>query len=110
MIGQKLLLAFHGKQQPSQEIIESINKYKPAGFTLFRSMNIGSLEQVRQLTDTLQHLAKTAGLPPFLICTDQEGGQLMALGDCTPLPGNMALGATRSTELAYKAGYVLGRE
>ena len=110
MIGQKLLLAFHGKQQPSQEIIESIQKYKPAGFTLFRSMNIGSLEQVRQLTDTLQHLAKTAELPPFLICTDQEGGQLMALGDCTPLPGNMALGATRSTGLAYKAGVVLGKE
>ena len=110
MIGQKLLLAFHGKQQPSQEMIELIKNYKPAGFTLFRSMNIGSLEEVRQLTDKLQHLAKTAGLPPFLICTDQEGGQLMALGDCTPLPGNMALGATRSTELAYKAGYVLGRE
>ena len=110
MIGQKLLLAFHGKQQPSQEMIELIKNYKPAGFTLFRSMNIGNLEEVSQLTDKLQHLAKTAGLPPFLICTDQEGGQLMAVGDCTPLPGNMALGATRSTELAYKAGYVLGRE
>ena len=34
----------------------------------------------------------------------------MAVGDCTPLPGNMALGATRSAELAYKAGEVLGRE
>jgi beta-N-acetylhexosaminidase len=34
----------------------------------------------------------------------------MAFGDGTPLPGNMALGATRSLELARKAGEVLGRE
>lgn len=110
LIGQKLLLAFHGKKQLSPEFIKSIQKFKPSGFTLFRSMNIESLAQVRQLTDTLQQQAKTAGLPPFLICTDQEGGQLMAIGDCTPLPGNMALGATRSTELAFRAGVVLGSE
>jgi beta-N-acetylhexosaminidase len=34
----------------------------------------------------------------------------MSIGDGTPLPGNMALGATRSTELARRAGEVLGRE
>ena len=34
----------------------------------------------------------------------------MAIGDGTPLPGNMAIGATRSTDLAYQAGAVLGRE
>jgi beta-N-acetylhexosaminidase len=46
-----------------------------------------------------------------LIATDQEGGQLMAIGEgTTPLPGNMALGATGSVELARKAGEVLGRE
>src|SRR6185503_4901998 len=55
-------------------------------------------------------LARDLGLPPLIIATDQEGGQLMAIGDGTPLPGNMALGATRSTELARKAGEVLGRE
>ena len=110
IVGQKLLLAFHGIQQPSPEILESILRYKPAGFTLFRSMNIGTLEQVRNLTESLQHLAQEQNLPPFLICTDQEGGQLMAVGECTALPGNMALGATRSAELANKAGVVLGRE
>jgi beta-N-acetylhexosaminidase len=46
----------------------------------------------------------------LLIATDQEGGQLMAIGDGTPLPGNMALGATGSEELARRAGEVLGRE
>lgn len=109
-VGQKILLAFHGFDQLSPEILDSIQKYKPAGFTLFRSMNIGSLRQVRKLTGLLQDLARENGLPPFLICADQEGGQLMAVGEGTPLPGNMSLGAARSVELAHKAGVVLGTE
>lgn len=110
LIGQKLLFAFHGKEYPSAEIVESFKKYHPGGISLFRSLNIGTLEQIRALTDALQSLARELNLPPLLIATDQEGGQLMAVGDCTPLPGNMALGATCSIELARKAGEVLGRE
>ena len=110
LVGQKLLFAFHGKEAPSPEIIESFRKYHPGGISLFRSLNMGTLAQIRALTESLQNLACELNLPPLLIATDQEGGQLMAVGDCTPLPGNMALGATRSAELARKAGEVLGRE
>jgi len=39
LIGQKLLLAFQGKE-PSPEIIDALKKYKPAGLTFFRSLNI----------------------------------------------------------------------
>ncbi len=47
----------------------------------------------------------------MLISVDQEGGQLMTIGgDATPLPGNMALGATDSDEFAERAGKVLGTE
>jgi len=109
-IGQKLLLAFQGKE-PSPEIIEALKKYRPGGLTFFRSLNIDNPTQVRRLTDSLQRIAQDLDLPPLLIATDQEGGQLIAVGDgTTPLPGNMALGATGSPELAYKAGKVLGRE
>lgn len=110
LVGQKLLLAFHGFEQLPPEIVSSIEKYKPAGFTLFRSLNIDSLQQVKQLTELLQAAAREHCFPPFLICADQEGGQLMAVGECTPLPGNMALGAAGSTVLARKAGVVLGSE
>ncbi|MCC6298480.1 MAG: glycoside hydrolase family 3 protein [Anaerolineales bacterium] len=110
LIGQKLLLAFHGKETPSPEIVEAFNKFHPSGISLFRSFNIGTLAQARHLTDSLQRLARDLDLPRLLIATDQEGGQLMAVGDGTPLPGNMALGATRSPDLARKAGEVLGRE
>lgn len=110
LVGQKLLLAFRGFEHLPPEIKASIDKFKPAGFTLFRSLNIGSPHQVKQLTELLQAAAHEHGLPPFLICADQEGGQLMAIGECTPLPGNMALGATRSVDLARQAGVVLGSE
>jgi beta-N-acetylhexosaminidase len=110
-IGQKLLLAFAGKQGPTDEMVRALRAYRPAGVTLFRSLNVESPAQVRALTAALQDLARDLGLPPLLIATDQEGGQLLAIGEgTTPLPGNMALGAIGSAELARRAGEVLGRE
>lgn len=110
LIGQKLLFAFKGKQALSPEIITALKKYRPSGITLFRPFNVGTLEELKNLNSSLQKFAHELNLPTLLIAADQEGGQLMAIGDCTQLPGNMALGATRSKELAYKAGQVLGRE
>ena len=91
LIGQKLLLAFQGKE-PSPEIIDALKKYRPGGLTFFRSLNIENPAQVRQLTDALQRVAQGFNLPPLLIATDQEGGQLMAIGEgTTPLPGGRCL-------------------
>ena len=109
-VGQKLLLAFVGRQITS-EMKAELEKYRPGGITLFRAFNIETPAQLREFTDSLQQYAKTIGLPPLLIAADQEGGQLMAIGKgTTPLPGNMALGAAGSIELARKAGEVLGSE
>ena len=110
LIGQKLLFAFRGKESLSPEIIKAFKSYHPSGVTLFRPFNIDTPAQIKKLNQSLQELAHGLGLSLLLIATDQEGGQLMAFGDGTPLPGNMALGATRSPELARKAGEVLGRE
>jgi len=109
-VGQCLLVSFTGKDRPSDELREIIERYKPAGITLFRSQNIDEPTQLRELNQSLQRLARDFDLPPFLIAADQEGGQLMALGRGTPLPGNMALGATGSEDLACRVGEVLGRE
>jgi beta-N-acetylhexosaminidase len=111
VLGQKMMLAFKGKESLPAEVLETIRIYRPAGFSLFRAFNIEEPEQVRQLTESLQRAAQEMGLLPLLIAVDQEGGQLMAIGKgTTPLPGNLALGATGSPELARKAGLVLGRE
>lgn len=109
--GQRLMLAFPGKEEVPVEVRQAIRKYRPAGFTLFRQDNVESPEQVSGLTRALQQEAREQGLPPFLIAVDQEGGQLMAVGEgATPLPGNLALGAAGSAELVRRAGEVLGRE
>ena len=110
LVGQKILLAFKG-QTATPAIVAAIQKYRPAGVTLFRSLNIDDPVQLWSLTNSLQQVARDFDLPRLLIAADQEGGQLMAIGNgVTALPGNMALGATGSLELARKAGEVLGRE
>ncbi|MFZ1398689.1 MAG: glycoside hydrolase family 3 N-terminal domain-containing protein [Candidatus Promineifilaceae bacterium] len=108
--GYKLMLAFEGFAVP-QRIREWIVERNPAGFTLFRPLNVQNLAQVRGLTAELQTIATQANQPPLIIATDQEGGQLNALGEETTLfPGNMALGATRDVALARRVGQAMGRE
>jgi beta-N-acetylhexosaminidase len=111
MTGQRLLLAFDGRDRVPPDFLKALQIYKPAGVTLFRHLNIDNPAQVCRLTYLLQKAAKDAGLPSLLIATDQEGGQLMAVGEGTTLlPGNMALGAVGDADLARRAGEVLGRE
>ncbi len=110
LIGQKLLWSFQGKDAPP-EFLAAVQRGHVGGVTLFRSLNVQSPAQIRELTDRLQATARQANLPPLLIAADQEGGQLLALGDATtPFPGNMALGAARSAELAQRVGFAIGRE
>lgn len=109
-IGQKLLWSFHGRQVP-KGLQRQIAAGRVSGITLFKSMNVDTPAQVLELAVQLQHCAAQHGQPLLLIGADQEGGQLNAIGTgTTPLPGNMALGAAGSTELARQAGEVIGRE
>lgn len=110
-IGQKLLLSFAGKERPTPEILEALRRFRPAGVTLFRSLNVDDPAQVRRLSQLLQQAGREAGMPMLLIATDQEGGQLMAVGQgATQFPGNMALGATGSVDLARRTGEAIGSE
>jgi len=109
-LGQQLMFSFAGTQ-PSPEILETLRRQHVGGVTLFRSLNVQTPAQVRDLSAALQRAASDSGQPLLLIAADQEGGQLMAIGDgTTPFPGHMALGAAGSTELAYQTGYAIGRE
>lgn len=109
-IGRRLMLAFEGLEPPPR-ILDWIKSRQPAGFTLFRPKNVVDLAQVRDLTRALQAAAAEAGQYPLLIAADQEGGQLIALGeDTTQFPGNMALGAIGNSELARRVGRAMGLE
>ncbi len=105
-----LMRSFAGAQ-PSPEILGTLRRQHVGGVTLFRALNVRNPAQVRDLTAALQSAAADSGQPPLLIAVDQEGGQLMAVGDgATPFPGNMALGAVGSAELARQTGLAIGRE
>ncbi len=106
---QQLMHSFRGLEVPS-EIIESVRTGQVVSFCLF-SYNVASPLQIYELTKSIHSAAEAGGQLTPIIGIDQEGGQLIAItGGATELPGNMALGATRSPELAEKAGEILGRE
>lgn len=108
-VGQKLMLSFVGTM-PSADLLATLDKQHIAGVTLYRSLNVESPAQVRDLSERLQHASRAAEQPPLLIAADQEGGTLFAIPGTTPFPGNLALGATRSPELTRRVGYAVGRE
>ncbi len=103
------MLGFHGTQLPA-ELLDTLQRQHIGGVTLFRALNLHDVAQVRELTTALQHAAHHTGQPPLIIGVDQEGGTLQAVPGATRFPGNLALGAARSSELARRTGYAIGRE
>ena len=109
-VGQLMVFGFDGIT-PSEKIKELISKYNVGGIILF-ARNIGTPEEILQLTTELQLEAKSAGHKnPLLICIDQENGIVRRLGKGTTVfPGAMLLGATQEPENAYAIGLATGKE
>jgi beta-N-acetylhexosaminidase len=110
-IGQMLMpdfRNFNGKPVTAMlpEIKELIQTYHIGGVILFRE-NVVTTEQTAKLVADYQQAAEKFGL---LMSIDQEGGIVTRLQSGTNMPGNMALGATRSEQLAYKVGHAIGEE
>ena len=109
-VGQQFLVTFDGREAPPNQFLEALRRQHVGGVVLFRHKNMSNLAELRGLTHALQRAATESGQPPLLIAADQEGGQLIAVDQTTPFPGNMALGAAGSDTLAYKVGRALGKE
>lgn len=72
------------------------------GGVIFLKRNIESEGQLSALCDDILGLSRHA---PPLLALDQEGGEVCRVGEgLAVLPGNMALGAARSSDLARRAG------
>lgn len=107
---QKIMISFRGVEAPPG-LLDALRSRPVSGVTLFRHLNVRTPAQVRLLTASLQEAVRAGGHPPLLIAADQEGGQLLAIGEgVTLFPGNLALGAAGSPELACRVGLALGRE
>ncbi|QQZ08904.1 glycoside hydrolase family 3 protein [Heyndrickxia vini] len=95
---------------------EIIEKYHIGGVIYFNwNDNIGTPinpNQVQSLSNGLQAIAlKQKSNIPLFISTDQEGGIVARVTEpATVLPGNMALGATKSVIYAKKSAEIMGTE
>ncbi|MEH7010751.1 beta-N-acetylhexosaminidase [Neobacillus niacini] len=110
-VGQMLMPDFrnwNGKNVTvmNDEIAKLVKDYHLGGVILFRE-NTVTADQTTKLVSAYQEAAEKFGL---LISIDQEGGIVTRLQTGTDMPGNMALGATRSEELAEKVGRTIGEE
>lgn len=89
---------------------DMVRKYQPGGVIYFNNSsrdNIDTPRQIAQLSNGLQKASKI----PLLISIDQEMGVVTRIGPpATQLPGNMALGAGRSTKDAEEAARITGSE
>lgn len=98
-IGQQLMIGISstGIDSATERHLQEI---KP-GFIILFARNIASAAQVKELLAAL----KQAFSPPPLIAIDQEGGRVIRFArDITAFPGNMALGAAGSADLAFSQG------
>jgi beta-N-acetylhexosaminidase len=109
-LGQQVVVSFEGVTDAPPPLLQMLAEQRISGIELFRHKNFHTRAELRRLTAGLQAAAARAGAPPLLVAANQEGGQLITVGDSTPFPGNMALGAAHSSELAEKVGYAMGRE
>ena len=110
-VGQMLMPDFrtwNGKNvtEMNTEIAKLVKDYHLGGVILFRE-NTVTADQTTKLVSAYQEAAEKYGL---LISIDQEGGIVTRLQTGTDMPGNMALGATRSEETAEKVGKAIGEE
>ncbi len=103
-VGQLLMIGFGGTRM-NAHIRFWLRERRVGGVALF-SRNIVDFEQTARFAREL-HAEATGGVPIFL-ALDQEGGNVVRVKDgAMVLPGNMAMGATRSTTFAYVAGQSL---
>jgi beta-N-acetylhexosaminidase len=92
---------------------EVVARYHLGGVIYFAwSDNVNNPRQIAGLSNGLQQVATNERARiPLMISTDQEYGVVFRVGPpATQFPGNMALGAGRSTGDAYSAGTIGGRE
>ncbi len=110
-VGQVITAYFSGSEFSSTPA-EELQRLPLGGIILFSSAgNIENPAQVAGLTEQIQQAALDSGALPLFIAIDQEGGSVARLTEgITLFPGNMALGAAGSDDLARQSAAVMARE
>ncbi len=111
-IGQMFMQYFKGYEDIPEKFKEMNRKNLLGGFIFFSGNNVRHIDQLHNLTATIQSYAsENAYNLPFLLTIDQEGGQLTAIFNGTTIfPGNMSLGFANDEDLAFQQGQHVGKE
>jgi beta-N-acetylhexosaminidase len=105
-ISQLLMVGFQGTKL-SSEFINWLQEYRPGGVILF-SRNLVDMEQIAQLTNSLQELTPDL---PLLIAIDQEGGRVSRLPqDFTIFPSSSTVATCQSPDVAYAVAEITAKE
>ncbi|WP_367133328.1 glycoside hydrolase family 3 protein [Saccharothrix sp. HUAS TT1] len=89
---------------------EVVAKFQPGGVVYFNNSSYDNIDTPRQIA-TLSNGLRRASRLPLTIAIDQEMGIVTRIGPpATQFPGNMALGAGRSTADAEQAARITARE
>lgn len=105
-----ILRAFEG-ETPPPHVLAAISEGEAAGVALYHGLNVRSSEQLRSLGEVLRAAAEAGGQPAPIVAIDQEGGQLMGIGEpATQFAGPMAMGAVGDPDLTRRVGAAIGAE
>ncbi|HSX13009.1 MAG TPA: beta-N-acetylhexosaminidase [Chlamydiales bacterium] len=106
-VGQMMIVNFRGEiaNDHAKVLIQEVGV---GGIIYYNWANqLSSPEQVQNLSDSLQSLAKI----PLLIAVDQEGGKVARLKDGFTLsPGNRAIAEQGDPNLAKDFAFIMGQE
>ena len=110
-VGQVIIAYFAGPEFGTA-FGEQLRELPLGGVILFSSAgNIENPLQVARLTEQIQQAALDSDIVPLFIAVDQEGGAVARITEgVTVFPGNMALGAAGSEELARQSAAVTAHE
>lgn len=108
-IGQLFVAGFPG-EEPSEEFLGLVRKYKVGNVILF-SRNISSRHQLAQLTKGLfREIEGSAGVMP-LISIDEEGGVVSRMPEDTAImPSALAQAGTGDGQAVCQAARIVGEE
>ncbi|MCM3586598.1 glycosyl hydrolase family 3 [Mesobacillus maritimus] len=109
-IGQMIVVGFSSKAIDSH-IKAMIQEYKAGGVILY-DRNMDSPKQVKELTDSLQWLARgNEHKIPLMISIDQEGGQIVRMRDkVAKKPSQKELGIRGDDVVIYETNLQTGKE
>ena len=110
-VGQVMMIGFDGTSM-TPELTAAVTDLHVGGVVIFER-NVGSPEELAQLTADLQALALANGDPPLLIAIDQEGGRVARLKEArgfTEFPSAMAVASTGDPENARRMARAMAIE